>query len=103
MTGHSEHARLEPSHPLEVTLYTRPSCHLCEDAKEVMQPLLHEFGASLREVNIDADTELTERYGRDIPVIFVGEHKAAKHRVDPRQFRKQLEDARSRRSAPKLP
>jgi glutaredoxin len=80
---------------IEVTLYTRPGCHLCEDAKEIILPLLAEFGAILREVNIDEDHELMQRFGHDIPVIFIGEHKAAKHRVDREQFRHQLEEALS--------
>ncbi|MGB7845508.1 MAG: glutaredoxin family protein [Candidatus Acidiferrum sp.] len=84
------------AHPLEVTLYTRPGCHLCEAAKALLEPLLSEFGATLREVNIDEDAELKQRYGWDIPVIFIGAHKAAKHRVDPLQFRRQLEEARAR-------
>lgn len=81
------------SRPLEVTLYTRPGCHLCDDAKQVIAPLLREFHAVLREVNIDEDPQLTALYGLDIPVIFIGSHKAAKHRVDPAQFRRQLADA----------
>lgn len=96
MNAHPEDQRLAEAHPLEVTLYTRPGCHLCEDAKALMQPLLQAFGATLREVNIDEDAELTRRYGLDIPVIFLGAHKAAKHRVNPQQFRRQLEEARAR-------
>jgi glutaredoxin len=96
MSTRREDERLAAAHPLEVTLYTRPGCHLCEDAKEVMNPLLKEYGVSLKEVNIDEDRELTERYGLDIPVVLVGGRKAAKHRVDPRQFRRQLEEARSK-------
>jgi glutaredoxin len=80
--------------PVQVTLYTRPGCHLCEEAKAVIAPLVAEFGAVLREVNIDEDRELCERYGWDIPVVFVGERKAAKHRVDAQQLRRQLEEAR---------
>ena len=79
--------------PREVTLYTRTGCHLCEEAKAKIAPLLREFGATLREVNIDEDPDLKERYGGDIPVIFIGARKAAKHRVDVAQFRKQLRDA----------
>jgi glutaredoxin len=82
--------------PLEVTVYTRPDCHLCEEAKAVMRPLLAEFGATLREVNIEGDAELTERFGWDIPVIFIGERKAGKHRVDARRFRRRLEEAVNR-------
>lgn len=58
-----------------------------------MAPLLGEFGAALREVNVDEDALLKERYGEDIPVIFIGSRKAAKHRVDLKQFRRQLQDA----------
>jgi len=61
-----------------------------------MAPLLREFGASLREVNIENDAVLEERYGWDIPVIFIGAHKAAKHRVDVEQFRRQLQAGKSK-------
>ena len=81
--------------PRDVTLYTRPGCHLCDEAKKVIAPLLREFGAVLREVNIDENAALKERYGWDIPVIFIGKRKVAKHRVDVAQFRRQLEDTRT--------
>jgi len=85
-----------PTEPLEVTLYTRPGCHLCDEAKLQIAPLLAEFGLRLREVNIDADPELRERYNADVPVIFLADRKIAKHRVDPNQFRRQLLEARRR-------
>jgi len=89
----TEDAKLAACGPREVTLYSRPGCHLCEEAKAAIGPLLREFGAALREVNIDEDAVLTERYGWEIPVIFIGAHKAAKHHVDVAQFRRQLEQA----------
>jgi len=88
-----EDAKLAACGPRDVTLYSRPGCHLCEEAKAAIGPLLKEFGAALREVNVDDDTILKERYGWDTPVIFIGTHKAAKHRVDVAQFRRQLEQA----------
>jgi glutaredoxin len=90
---HPEDARLAGAGPREVTLYTRPGCHLCEEAKTAVTPLLREFGAVLREVSIENDAVLEERYGWDIPVIFLGARKAAKHRVNVEQFRRQLEQA----------
>ena len=81
-----------------MTLYTRPGCHLCEEAKSLIAPLLAEFGARLREVNIDSDPQLHERYNLDVPVIFLGDRKVAKHRVDSAQLRRLLVEAR-RRSA----
>jgi glutaredoxin len=91
---HPEDARLAAAGPREVTLYTRPGCHLCEEAKVAIAPLLREFGAALREINIENDPVLEERYGWDIPVVFLGPRKAAKHRVDVEQFRRQLEQAK---------
>lgn len=96
MSDSPEELRLASCGPQDVTLYTRPGCHLCEEAKAAIAPLLGEFGARLREVNIDQDVVLKERYGWDIPVIFIGQRKAAKHRVDLAQFRRQLEEASSK-------
>ena len=96
MKEHPEDARIAAAGPREVTLYTKPGCHLCEEAKAAMAPLLREFGASLREVNIEGDAILQERYGWDIPVIFIGARKAAKHRVDVEQFRRQLQARKSK-------
>jgi glutaredoxin len=93
LNGSPEDERLAASGPRAITLYTRPGCHLCEEARALIEPLLSEFGATLREVNIDDDAVLRHRYGADIPVIFIGAHKAAKHRVDPVKFRRQLRGA----------
>ncbi len=96
MSAHPEDARLAASGPHDLTFYTRPGCHLCEEAKAAIAPLLREFGAVLREINIDDDPVLKVRYGLDVPVIFIGKHKAAKHRVELAQFRRQLEEAGSK-------
>jgi glutaredoxin len=93
MSAHPEDARIAASGPRDVTLCTRPGCHLCDEAKSAIAPLLREFGAALREINIDADPVLKERYGWDVPVIFIGPKRVAKHRVDLEQFRRQLQDA----------
>ena len=73
-----------------ITLYTRAGCNLCEEAKAQMAPLLREFGATLREVDIDQDPALRAQYDYEVPVIFLGEKKIAKHRVDLAQLRRQL-------------
>jgi glutaredoxin len=89
----TEDGRLQLAGPRDVTIYSRPGCQLCEEAKTQMAPLLQEFGARLTEINIDEDAQLRARYDFDVPVIFVGARKAAKHRVDLVQFRRQLRDA----------
>jgi glutaredoxin len=89
----TEDGRLQLAGPRDVTLYSRPGCHLCEEAKTQLAPLLKEFGARLTEINIDEDAELRARYDFDVPVIFLAARKAAKHRIDLVQFRRQLHDA----------
>lgn len=94
MSEHPEDLRLAGAGALDVTLYSRPGCHLCEAAKAAIDPLLTEFGATLHEISIDGDDVLTERYGWDIPVLFIGARKAAKHRINVKQLRRQLKEAR---------
>ena len=93
MSDSPEDLRLARCGLQDVTLYTRPGCHLCDEAKAAIAPILRDFAAVFREVNVDEDPVLKERFGWDVPVIFIGQHKAAKHSVDLAQFRKQLQDA----------
>ncbi|MGA8104298.1 MAG: glutaredoxin family protein [Candidatus Acidiferrales bacterium] len=89
-----EPGRLRLAGPLDVTLYTRPGCHLCEKAKVAMAPVLAEFRAPLREVDIDTDRQLREMYTNDVPVVFLGSRKVAEHSVDVQQLRRHLQEAR---------
>jgi glutaredoxin len=81
---------------MEATLYTRAGCHLCEEAKSALLPLLGEFGLSLREVDIDTDARLQARFGEEVPVVFLDGRKVAKLRIDPREFRRVLKRVASR-------
>ncbi len=91
----TEEGRLAIAGPLDVTLYTRPGCHLCDAMKAQVAPLIRRAGARLQEVNIDADAILRERYNLEVPVLLLGERKIAKYHLDAEQFRRQLDQARS--------
>ena len=91
MNGQAKRGHPPGASPREVTLYTRAGCHLCEEAKAAIAPLLSEFHATLREIDVDDDSALEEIYGSDVPVIFIGAREAARHRVDVKQFRRQLQ------------
>jgi glutaredoxin len=90
----TESGRLIIAGPREITMYTREGCHLCDEAKAVMTPLLSEFDAKLREVDIDEDPVLLERYNDDVPVIFLGGLLFAQHRIDPALLRQRLEQTK---------
>ena len=89
----SEQGRIAVAGPRDVTLYTRPGCHLCDQARETILPILRERGARLREVNIVGDEELRELYTNDVPVVFIGSQEVARHRVDGTRFREALQNA----------
>ena len=73
-----------------VTFYTRPGCHLCEEAKaEILAAgCRHEY--VLQEVNIETDPVLEEQYGWEIPVIVINGVKAFKYRLTTDEFRRKL-------------
>lgn len=86
----TEDGRLAIAGPRDITMYMREGCHLCEEAKAAITPLLAEFGAKLHEVDIDDDPILLERYTNDVPVIFVGSQFFAQHRADLERLRRHL-------------
>jgi 4a-hydroxytetrahydrobiopterin dehydratase len=73
---------------MEITLYTRQNCSLCEKAKSSIRAAasLHRLPITLREVDIDADPELQARYSDDVPVIHVDGVEAFRHRVTQEEF-----------------
>jgi glutaredoxin len=89
----TEEGRLVLAGPRDVTMYMREGCHLCEQAKAAMTPLLAETGAKLYEVDIDDDPAMLERYTNDVPVIFIGSKFFAQHRVDLARLRRLLREA----------
>ena len=54
-----------------ITLYTRPGCHLCEDAADLLERLAPRFALRVDEVDILGDADLYERYKHSIPVIAI--------------------------------
>jgi len=91
----TEEGRLALASPRDVTMYMREGCHLCEEAKAAMIPILKALGARLQEVDIDDDPTLLARYNNDVPVIFVGPHFFAQHRIDAARLRRHLENAKT--------
>jgi predicted DCC family thiol-disulfide oxidoreductase YuxK len=53
----------------EITLISGPNCHLCDQAKEMLFPLLEAKNIQLNELNVRDDIALFEQYGLRIPVV----------------------------------
>jgi glutaredoxin len=82
---------------VQVVLYTKPECHLCEQMKEVMSQSSCAELYSLEEVDIESDAELFARYQYEIPILFINGVEAFRHRLRPDEFKEyvtSLVDAR---------
>jgi len=73
-----------------VTLYSRPGCHLCDDARARIAAVCAELGEEYVEVSIDDDPALQARFGEEIPVTFVDGRQHDFWRVDPVRLRAAL-------------
>lgn len=54
------------------TLYTRANCPLCDEAKLMIQLVNEDFPLPYKEVDIESDDELHEKYMLMIPVLEKG-------------------------------
>ena len=73
-----------------VTLVTRPGCHLCEAAREVVARVCEDLGETWEELDMDADPALAARYAEEIPVTLVDGHQHDFWRVDEARLRRAL-------------
>lgn len=77
-----------------VTLLTKPGCHLCDDARAIVTPLVGELdGVVLEERSILDDPELNARYWDEIPVVLIDGAVHTIWRVDPARLRSALQEA----------
>jgi glutaredoxin len=73
-----------------VRLLTKPGCHLCDEARQVVEAVCAEVGESYEEVDIMTDAELMTAYAEQIPVTFVDGRQHDFWRVDPARLRSAL-------------
>ena len=75
---------------IALTLYSRPGCHLCDEMKTVINRVAQSTPLYLEEIDISSSADLEERYGLEIPVLFVAGKKAAKYRIGEDELRRLL-------------
>jgi len=80
-----------------VIVYSRPGCHLCEEAKATIEAVRRADEFTFEEVNIESDPDLLSRYQYDIPVIAINGVETFIHRVDPAEFRARIRQLSSSR------
>jgi farnesyl-diphosphate farnesyltransferase len=82
---------------LELTLYSKPDCHLCEEMERALENAARGMPVRLRRVDITTDPSLEKLYAMDIPLLTHGEERLARHRADERTLSAKLKKIASAR------
>lgn len=80
-----------------VIFYTKPGCHLCEEARAEIARARCADLYTYEEIDIESDPALLARYGWDIPVIRIDAVVTFKHRLTAEEFRRAIGSKTARR------
>jgi glutaredoxin len=75
----------------DVVVYSRKDCHLCEIVKNTLMQVQGKADFQWREVDIDTDPELRQKFNDEIPVVFIDGRKAFKYRMKASDFLRALQ------------
>lgn len=78
---------------IQLVLYTRRDCCLCDEMKGVLKLVSRAYPVDLDEVDIDRDPNLRDRFDQEVPVLFIEGRKAFKYRATEPELRKRLDRA----------
>ena len=73
-----------------VTLYGRPGCHLCDEARDALERVRADSPFELVEIDIEGDDELFKRYLERIPVVCLEGEELFEYHVDEAALRRRL-------------
>ena len=77
---------------IRIEIYSRPGCHLCDEAKAVIEPFSARYPLQIVVTNVDSKQDLREAYGTEIPVVMINGTEAFRHRVDARALERKLKE-----------
>ena len=77
-----------------VTVYSKPDCHLCEDAIAALEKLRSQLDFELEELDITADEALHRAYFERIPVVALDGEELCEYFLDEALVRERLESRR---------
>lgn len=66
----------------QVTFYTKAGCHLCEEAREMLDEVAADMAYDLTEIDIRSDMGVFEQYRYRIPVIIINGERLLEGRID---------------------
>ena len=73
-----------------VELLSRAGCHLCDDARRLVERVTAEAGVRWTETDVDADPALRAEFGELVPVVRVDGKELGYWRIDEGRLRRAL-------------
>ena len=74
----------------KLTLYSRQDCCLCEDMKSVIAEVAAKIPLELEVIDVDGTDEVREKFGNDVPILFIDGRKAFKYRVTAKELQRRF-------------
>lgn len=74
--------------PHQVVFYTKAGCHLCDEARDLLEELAEEITFELTETDIRSDMVIFEQYRYRIPVIIIDENATVEGRINLAELRR---------------
>lgn len=78
---------------MNLVLFSKPGCHLCEEMRALLDEVQPEHGFTLEEIDITRDTDLFAQYRYEIPVLMKDGREIARGRISDRELTTLLSEA----------
>ena len=78
----------------KLILYSRRDCCLCDEMKAAIKEVAATICLDIDEIDIDGSAELQEKFGSEVPVLFIDGRKAFKYRATAAELAKKLKQKR---------
>ncbi len=75
---------------IEIEVFSRPDCHLCDIALEIIANLQQRYPLMLKVTNVETDPQLEEKYGSQVPVVCIGRHTMFKYPFKPAELESEM-------------
>lgn len=83
---------------IPVQFFTRPGCHLCEHAREILREFENSFPLHIEEINILREKKYFEKYKYTVPVVVIGEMPPLVSKISREAVYRQLQRLQDTRS-----
>jgi glutaredoxin len=74
----------------KVLLYKKEDCKLCDEAESILEKLKKEKRFFLERITLEANTDLFERFGHKVPVVFINDRMVFEFKLDEATFLRKL-------------